>query len=96
MKSKLTLRLDEDLKERAKQMAAERGTSVSQLVEDYFRLLSGESSPQRKEKGIGAFAPQKLPPRTQALKERLGQPAPAVKLDEDTEAWIDAVAAKHA
>jgi antitoxin component of RelBE/YafQ-DinJ toxin-antitoxin module len=39
MKSKLTLRLDDDLKERAKQLADERGISVSRLVEDYFRLL---------------------------------------------------------
>jgi predicted transcriptional regulator len=33
MKSKLTLRLDEDLKERAKQLADRRGTSVSKIVE---------------------------------------------------------------
>ena len=39
MKSKLTLRLDDGLKERAKQLAEERGASVSKIVEDYFRLL---------------------------------------------------------
>jgi hypothetical protein len=44
MKSKLTLRLDEGLKERAKRLAEERGTSVSKTVEDYFRLLLRDSS----------------------------------------------------
>jgi hypothetical protein len=39
MSKKLTLRLDEDVIERAKAYAAERDTSVSQLVEDYFRVL---------------------------------------------------------
>ena len=44
MKSKLTLRLDEDLKERAKQLADRRGTSVSKIVEHYFKLLLREDS----------------------------------------------------
>jgi len=39
MSKKLTLRLDEDVIERAKAYASERDTSVSQLVEDYFRAL---------------------------------------------------------
>ena len=45
MKSKLTLRLDEDLKERAKRLANRRGTSVSKIVEHYFKLLLQEDSP---------------------------------------------------
>ena len=45
MKSKLTLRLDEDLKERAKRLAEKRGTSVSKIVEHYFKLLLQEDSP---------------------------------------------------
>ena len=40
MKTKLTLRLDEAVIERAKAYAARRGTSVSGLVEDYFRLVA--------------------------------------------------------
>ena len=44
MKSKLTLRLDEDLKERAKRLAEKRGTSVSKIVEHYFKLLLQEGS----------------------------------------------------
>jgi hypothetical protein len=42
MKTKLTLRLDEDVIDRAKAYAAARGTSVSGLVEDYFRLVAVE------------------------------------------------------
>ncbi len=40
MKIKLTLRLEDDVIGRAKAYAAQRGTSVSALVEDYFRLLA--------------------------------------------------------
>ena len=40
MKTKLTLRLDDAVIERAKAYAAARGTSVSGLVEDYFRLVA--------------------------------------------------------
>ena len=40
MKTKLTLRLDASVIERAKAYAARRGTSVSGLVEDYFRLVA--------------------------------------------------------
>jgi len=45
MKSKLTLRLDKDLKERAKRLAEKRGTSVSKIVEHYFKLLLLKDSP---------------------------------------------------
>lgn len=47
MESKLTLRLDYDLKERVKHLAHEREVSVSRLVGDYFRLLL------RKQTGAG-------------------------------------------
>jgi hypothetical protein len=39
MQTKLTLRLDEDLIERAKSFAKRRGKSVSQIVADYFASL---------------------------------------------------------
>ena len=42
MKTKLTLRLDDAVIARAKTYAAARGTSVSGLVEDYFRLVAAE------------------------------------------------------
>ena len=105
MKSKLTLRLDGDLKERAKQLADERGISVSRLVEDYFRLLlqeptggDGRSSddpelPEAPSKRSGSA--EALSPRIRALKENLGHPSPAVEMDEDAKRWIDAAAEKH-
>lgn len=40
MSKKLTLRLDEDVIERAKAYAAERDTSVSRLVEAYFAAVT--------------------------------------------------------
>jgi Family of unknown function (DUF6364) len=39
MQAKLTLRIDEDLIERAKSYARQSGKSVSQLVSDYLKLL---------------------------------------------------------
>jgi hypothetical protein len=105
MKSKLTLRLDDDLKERAKRLAEERGTSVSRLVEDYFRLLlhkraggDGRSSDDPgvpEASGEQSSSEEALSPRIQTLKEELGKPAPAVEMDKDTERWIDAAAEKH-
>jgi hypothetical protein len=105
MKSKLTLRLDDDLKERAKRLAEERGISVSRLVEDYFRLLlrepaggdgrSSERSESPEAPGKDSGLEETLSPRIQTLKEDLGKPAPAVEMDEDTERWIDAAAEKH-
>ena len=44
MDSKLTLRLDVDTIEAAKRYAAARGSSVSQIVEDYFSRLA-EAAP---------------------------------------------------
>ena len=39
MKRKLTLRMDDEAIERAKEYAAERGISVSKLVENFFEVL---------------------------------------------------------
>jgi hypothetical protein len=39
MRTKLTLRLDEDLIQRAKSFAKKRSKSVSQIVADYFASL---------------------------------------------------------
>jgi hypothetical protein len=57
MKSKLTLRLDKSLINRAKEYAKKNDTSVSQLVADYFALIDQE------ETSIG----QELPPITASL-----------------------------
>jgi hypothetical protein len=42
MKRKLTLSIDEDLIDRAKAIAREKGTSVSRLVSGYFAALEAE------------------------------------------------------
>jgi hypothetical protein len=43
MSTKLTLRIDEDLIQTAKEYASQRSTSVSQVVSRYFELLSREN-----------------------------------------------------
>lgn len=40
-RNKLTLRLESSLIRRAKRIARRRGKSVSRMVADYFRVLSG-------------------------------------------------------
>lgn len=57
MKSKLTLRLESSLIKRAKKYAKKNGTSVSQLVADYFALIEREEVPPD----------QELPPITASL-----------------------------
>jgi Family of unknown function (DUF6364) len=58
MHTKLTLRIDEDLIERAKAYSKTAGKSVSQLVADYLALL-----PQR-----STGKPGRLTPNVQALR----------------------------
>ena len=57
MNTKLTLRLDESLIENAKEEAAKRGKSVSQMVADFFDLLSKQPGVEDNE----------LPPITRSL-----------------------------
>jgi len=52
MQTKLTLRIDEKLIERAKSHAQRTGKSVSKMVEDYFELL-----PKREEAGVRPLTP---------------------------------------
>jgi len=42
MQTKLTLRLEDQLIEQAKSYAAQAGKSVSQIVADYFKMLTSE------------------------------------------------------
>ena len=44
MQTKLTLRLEDQLIEQAKSYAARAGKSVSQVVADYFRVLTSDRS----------------------------------------------------
>ncbi len=58
MKNKLTLRLDDSLIKRAKKRARQKGTSLSQMVADYFALfVENEPVPSERE----------LPPITASL-----------------------------
>lgn len=59
MQTKLTLRLDSELIDRAKVQARTRGKSVSQMVAEYFALL-GRQAPE-----------QALPPVTRSLRGAL-------------------------
>lgn len=77
MKSKLTLRMDEDVKERAKEIARERGTSLSALVEGYFRLLSDEESPEGDDESNSS-----LTPRLKMVHEQIGPPPEDAPFDE--------------
>jgi len=43
MKKKLTLTIDEDIKEQAKKAARRRGVSISELVERYLESVSKET-----------------------------------------------------
>lgn len=96
MKSKLTLRLDDQLKERAKRLAEKRGTSVSQIVEDYLRLLLRDSEENASEPDPDKkIVSDELPPRTRKMVEALGSAMATLDLDSDTEAWVDAMHEKH-
>ncbi len=55
MDTKLTVRLDGNLIRRAKSFAAKRGTSLSQLIADFFTSLEHESEKTE------------LPPKTRSL-----------------------------
>lgn len=60
MQTKLTLRLDRALIEQAKQYAEQRGYSLSQLVAEYFSVLTAEQEP-------GESYKNELPPITRSL-----------------------------
>lgn len=103
MKSKLTLCIQDDVKARAKAIAAERGTSLSHLVETYLQLLAeGElddaSTTSASASGTtdDSTDPPDLSPRIQGLQDALGQPAPSVTPDADTKKWVDHAVQKHA
>lgn len=57
MPEKLTLRMEKELIERAKNYASKKGTSVSKLVADYFQAIDSDQNSMGVE----------LPPVTQTL-----------------------------
>lgn len=58
MQTKLTLRLDDKLIQKAKSQAKKSGKSLSQMVADYFKLLSEKPS---------NLTSKELPPITRTL-----------------------------
>lgn len=54
MDAKLTLKLDHAVTQRAKALAAERKTSLSSLVENYFRNLTAPPAKSARPRGIVA------------------------------------------
>jgi hypothetical protein len=58
MKDKLTLRLERKLIQEAKKQARKEGTSVSQMVSDYFKALQIKNEKD---------TPDDLPPKTASL-----------------------------
>lgn len=80
--SKLTLHVDDELIEAAKEEAANRRTSVSKLVSEFFRALS--TKPARSNMEL-------LPPVTSSL---VGCLAGADK-EADLKAYVDHLEAKH-
>ncbi|MFU8862024.1 MAG: DUF6364 family protein [Cyclonatronaceae bacterium] len=58
MKDKLTLRVEKSLIKEAKKQARIHGTSVSQMVSDYFKALQIKKEEDK---------PEKLPPKTASL-----------------------------
>jgi len=75
MNTKLTLRLEDKLVERAKAYARTHGKSVSELVADYFALLNSEGDDS-----------MELPPLTRALHGAL---ADQEVFERDYEAHLD-------
>ena len=70
MQTKLTLRLEEQLIEQAKSYAARSGKSISQVVSDYFKVLTSPPDQQQ---------PRQSPPITRSLRGLLRNS----QLDED-------------
>lgn len=51
MKKKLTLTIEESVTERAKRLAREKGTSVSEIVEDFLKEKTRQEAEWQPEKG---------------------------------------------
>ncbi|PSQ97200.1 MAG: hypothetical protein BRD55_02640 [Bacteroidetes bacterium SW_9_63_38] len=86
MAKKLTLRMDEDVIERAKEYAAERGISVSKMVEQYFAAVTTESVPDEHSEDDQ----ESLPPFTRRLVNR--EPSSG---DVDEDAYYRHLEEKH-
>lgn len=106
MKSKLTLRIDEEVKEAAKRLAQERGESLSGLVEAYFRILTEQSdlNNQNEEESSAdrdenASSSRGLGPVTRRIAGALGSVSNAsdhgTSKEEDRRSVVEAAHRKH-
>ena len=100
MKPKLTLRVEGSLKEKAKEIAERRGTSVSALVSNYFEILVAEEKGQLDPSG--QEDDYELSAEGKRVKDRLGSPPPDApfedprgELTEDERAFVKAAHEKH-
>ena len=75
MPTKLTLRLDAALINRAKSYAHEQDRSLSQLVADYFARLTVTPQAAGKAQAPGTVARPALGPITEGLRGALSRPA---------------------
>jgi hypothetical protein len=83
MQTKLTLRLEHALIERAKRYASARGTSVSQIVANYFQAITAEetAAPRTADQWK-----QELPPITRSL---VGLAAGSEQDEEDYRRYLE-------
>ncbi|MFB6280040.1 MAG: DUF6364 family protein [Salinibacter sp.] len=106
MKSKLTLRIDEDVKEAAKRLSRERGESLSGLVEAYFRILTEHTGSEvqsgRAASDDGDVPPspsEELGPVTRRIAGALGSVSDAsdhgASKEDDRQAVAEAARRKH-
>ena len=74
MKNKLTVTVEGSLVEFGKRYAAQRGTSLSGLIEEALRRLSQEATPSFSETWRGRFSRRKRPDdeRARYLDRRFG------------------------
>ena len=71
MKTKLTITVDSELLPRAKRYARGRGVSLSSLIEDSLREMSGDESPSFSARWRGCFEAADLDdPLYQALAQK--------------------------
>ena len=73
MKTKLTITVDRDLVPRAKQMARERGVSLSSIIEGALRELTEPDAPSFSQRWRGAFRlSDEADARAEALRNKYG------------------------
>ncbi len=91
MKAKLTLRMDRRLIERAKRHARRRGTSVSQMVADFFLLIDRSAETGASRKATAALIPDDYEPTpfTKSLIGAFGEAEEGVDYEEAYHRYLE-------